>query len=97
MPDDYRFSTSTANQTSESSELTSPEDLIDEMRAIESSYTDRIGDQGLPASARDMYRLVADIAAKVVSGSGERPVISIEAVTVVRCIDRYVRETTSEI
>lgn len=97
IPDDYPSSTSTANQTSESSEPTNSGDLIDEMRAIESSYIARIGDQGLPSSAREMYRLVADMAAKAVSSSDKHPIPSVEAVNAVRCIDRYVRETTSEL
>lgn len=97
VPGDYRSSTSTANQASESSEPTNPGDLIDEMRAIDSSYTARIGDEGLTSSAREMYRLVADMAVKAVSGSDKRPVISIETVNAVRCIDRYVREATSEL
>ena len=97
MPDDYRALTSTANQTPESFEPTNPWHLIDEMRAVESSYTARIGDEGLPSGARELYRLVADMAVKAVSGSEEHPVISIEAVNAVRCIDQYVRETISEL
>lgn len=97
VPDHYRTPTSTAHQTSVSSGPTDPGNLRDEMRAVQSIYTARIGDEGLPSSAQELYRLVADMAAKTVSGSDEHPSVSIEAVNTVRCIDRYIRETTSEL
>ena len=71
--------------------------LGNEMRAVQSTYTACIRDQELPPSAQDVYRLVADLATKAVSGSDEHPGVSIDAVNAVRCIDRYIRETTSEL
>jgi hypothetical protein len=70
--------------------------ILDEMRAVQTSYTASIGDQDLPSSAQDLYRLIAKMAADAVSGSDEHPVISADTVNAVRCIDRYVRETTSD-
>lgn len=92
MHDDYRASTSTANQTSESFEPTNPRHFINEMRAVESGYTARIGDGAPPSDARKLYRLIADKAVKAMPGSEEHLVISIEAVNTVRCIEQYVRK-----
>ena len=97
MPDEYRCSASLANETSECSGATNRADLLDEMRAVRSTYTAYIEDQDLPSSAQDLYRLVANMVGKVLNEPDEHLDASVETVNAVRCIDRYVRETTSDL
>lgn len=97
MPADYRVSTSTTNQTSEHFEPTNPRHRIDEMRAVESNYTARIENEGLPFDARKLYRLIADMTVKAVSDFAKHFVISIETVNAIRCIDQYVKKTMSKL
>lgn len=96
LPDEYRCPTSVDDQTFGFSESANSGNLLDEMRAVQSSYTACIEDQDLPSSTQDLYRLITKMAADAVSGSDEHPVIPAETVNAVRCIDRYVRETTSD-
>ena len=71
-------------------------ELGNEMRAVQSTYTARIGDQDLSPTVRDLYRLVTTLAAEAVPQSDAHLDTSIEKANMVRTIDRYVRETTSD-
>ena len=71
-------------------------ELGNEMRAVQSTYTARIGDQDLSPTVRDLYRLVTTLAAEAVPQSDGHLGSSIEKANMVRTIDRYVRETTSD-
>ena len=71
-------------------------ELGNEMRAVQSTYTARIGDQGLSPTVRDLYCLVTTLAAEAVPQSDAHLDTSIEKANMVRTIDRYVRETTSD-
>ena len=66
------------------------------MLTVQSVYTARIGDQGLSPTVRDMYCLVTTLAAEAVSASDPNLDSSIEKANLVRTIDRFVRETTSD-
>lgn len=97
VPDVYR-PLSTSGQSSGNTEQQRTTDLDDEeMRAVHSNYTACIGDQDLPPSAREMYRLVANSAVDALSGSNEQPSVSIQKVDAVRCMDRFIRETTLDL
>ena len=56
-----------------------------------------IEDQNLPPATRELYQLAANMTNDAVStDSHEHSVLSIEKVSTVRCIDRYVWETISD-
>lgn len=93
-PAEYR-PTST-NQSCGTLEQQRTTELGDEMRAVQSTYTACIGDQTLSPAVRDLYRLVTTLASEAIPESDAHLGSSIEKANVVRTIDRYVRETTSE-
>ena len=97
VPDAYQL-LSTSHQSSRNPEQQWTTDLDDEkMRAVQSDYTAFVGDQDLPPSAREMYRLVAHMAADAQSGSNEHPDGSTKDVDAVRCMDRFIQETTLDL
>lgn len=71
-------------------------ELGDEMRAVRTIYTACIRDQTLSSATQDLYRLVTTLATEAVPESDAHLGSSIEKANVVRTIDRFVRETTSE-
>ena len=89
-------STRECNQSPGTPERHRAADVVTEMAAVQSSYTDAIRSQQLSPSARDLYRLVASLA-KYASGSDEHPFTPSDASDAVRCIDQYVRETASDL
>lgn len=92
VPDAYR-PLSTPDQTSGNIEQQRTTDLDDEeMRAVHSNYTACIGDQDLPPSAREMYRLVVNVTADALLRSNEHLGVSVQKVNVVRCMNRFIRE-----
>lgn len=71
-------------------------ELGNEMRAV---YTARIGDQDLSPTVRDLYRLVTTLAAEAVPYRNPTRISAVRSrrqANMVRTIDRYVRETTSD-
>lgn len=66
------------------------------MRAIQSTCIACIRDQTLSSTVQDLYRLVTTLATEVIPESDAYLGSSIEKANVVRTIDRFVRETTSE-
>ena len=93
-PAEYR-PTST-NQSRDSLDQQRITELGDEMRAVQSIYTACVRDQTLSSTVQDLYRLVTTLAAEAIPESDEHLSSSIEKANVVRTIDRFVRETTSE-
>ncbi|KAM0798225.1 hypothetical protein BDR22DRAFT_823574 [Usnea florida] len=93
-PAEYR-PTST-NQSRDSLDQQRTMELGDEMRAVQSIYTACVRDQTLSSTVQDLYRLVTTLAAEAIPESDEHLSSSIEKANVVRTIDRFVRETTSE-
>ena len=69
----------------------------EEMSAVYSTYTACSEAQDSPPSAQDMYRLVASMAVDAMSRSNEHADIANQKANVVRCMDRYIRETTLEL
>ena len=97
VPDAYRLFP-TSDRSSWNTEQQRTTDLDDEeMRAVQSNYTACVGDQDLPPSAREMYRLVASMATEALSRSNEHPGESAKKVDAVRCMDRFIRETTLDL
>ena len=95
MPAAYRLQ-SKDDQASGDLEQLRNTDLDDEMRAVQLSYTARIGDQDLSPNAREMYQLVIRMAGDALLESNEHPEASIQKVDAVRTMDRYIRETIFE-
>ena len=93
-PAEYR-PTST-NQSCDTLDQQRTTELGDEMRAVQSTYTACVRDQTLSSTVQDLYRLVTTLAAEAIPESDEHLSSSIEKANVVRTIDRFVRETTSE-
>ena len=93
-PAEYR-PTST-NQSCDTLDQQRTTALGDEMRAVQSTYTARVRDQNLSSTVQDLCRLVTTLAAEAIPESDEHLGSSIEKASVVRTIDRFVRETTSE-
>ena len=93
-PEEYR--PASPNQSSGTLEQQRTTELGDEMRTVQSIYTARVGDQELSPTVRDMYRLVTTLAAEAVSESDGHLDGSTEKANMVRTIDRFVRETTSD-
>ena len=93
-PAEYR-PTST-NQSCDTLDQQRTTELGDEMRAVQSTYTACVRDQTLSSTVQDLYRLVNTLAAEAIPESDEHLSSSIEKANVVRTIDRFVRETTSE-
>ena len=94
-PEEYRRPAS-SDQSFGTLEQQRATELGDEMRAVQSIYTARIGDQDLSPTVRDMYQLVTTLAAEAVPESDAHLDSSIEKANMVRTIDRFVRETTSD-
>ena len=93
-PAEYRpASTNQSHGTLEQQRTT---ELGDEMRAVQSIYTACIRDQDLSSTVQDLYRLVTTLAAEAVPESDAYLDSSIEKANIVRTIDRFVRETTSD-
>ena len=93
-PEEYRpASTNLPRGTLEQQRTT---ELGDEMRAVQSIYTACSRDQTLSSTVQDMYRLVTTLATEAIPESEGHLDSSIEKANVVRTIDRFVRETTSE-
>ena len=93
-PEEYR--PAAPNQSSGTIEQQRATELGDEMRTVQSIYAARVGDQDLSPTVRDMYQLVTTLAAKAVPESDAHLDSSIEKANMVRTIDRFVRETTSD-
>ena len=93
-PAEYR-PTST-NQSCDILDQQRTTELGDEMRAVQSTYTACVRDQNLSSTVQDLYRLVTTLAAEAIPESDEHLGSSIEKANIVRTIDRFVRETTSE-
>ena len=73
VPDAYRpYSTSEQSYGSLEQQRTVIS-YDEEMQAVQRSYTARIWDQELPPRAREMYCLIANMAADSLSGSNEHP------------------------
>ena len=68
VPDAYRPSSTSDQSCGNLEQQRTVISYDDEMQAVQRSYTARIGDQELPSSAREMYRLVASMAADALSG-----------------------------
>ena len=93
-PQEYRpASTNQSRGTLEQERIT---ELGDEMRAVQSIYTACSRDQTLSPTAQDMYRLVSTLATEAIPESDAHLDSSVDKANVVRTIDRFVRETTSE-
>ncbi len=93
-PIEYR-PTST-NQSCGTLEQQRTTELGDEMRAVSSIYTACIGDQTLSPTVQGMYRLVTTLATEAVPESDAHLGSSMEKANIVRTVDRFVREDTSE-
>lgn len=94
VPDAYR-SCSKSDQSPENLEQQRTVDFADEeMQAVMVNYTARIGDQNLPSSVKDMYRLIVNMTADAMSGFNAHPSISTQKVNAVRCMNRFIREIT---
>ena len=93
-PQEYRpASTNQSRGTLEQQRIT---ELGDEMRAVISIYTACSRDQTLSSTVQDLYRLVTTLATEAIPESDAHLDSSIAKANVVRTIDRFVRETTSE-
>ena len=66
------------------------------MRAVQSIYTACSRDQTLSSTVQDLYRLVTTLATEAIPESDEHLASLTDKANIVRTIDRYVRETTSE-
>ncbi len=66
------------------------------MRAVSSIYTACIGDQTLSPTVPGMYRLVTTLATEAIPESDAHLGSSMEKANIVRTVDRFVRENTSE-
>lgn len=93
-PQEYR-PTST-NQSRGTLEQQRTTELGDEMRAVQSIYTACSRDQTLSSTVQDLYRLVTTLATEAIPESDAHFDSSVDKANIVRTIDRFVRETTSE-
>ncbi|KAK4693412.1 hypothetical protein P7C71_g3987, partial [Lecanoromycetidae sp. Uapishka_2] len=66
------------------------------MATVQSNYTAAVRSQQLSASTQDLYRLVAKLAGYA-NGTDENHFTPTDASDAVRCIDKYVRETASDL